>query len=49
MLQALAKLPEYRALDEVVVLVRKHGYEALAAFLQMRPASGPPVLLAAMR
>src|SRR5205085_3697472 len=40
---------EYRTLAEVAGHLRKQGYEALAAFIELRPASGPPVLLAAMR
>ena len=28
--------------------LREHGYEALATFLELRPASGPPVLAAAV-
>jgi tRNA A-37 threonylcarbamoyl transferase component Bud32 len=40
---------EYRALGEGAEGLRRHGYEALAAFLLLRPASGPPLLLSAMR
>jgi serine/threonine protein kinase len=40
---------EFRALGEVVKQLRQHGYEALAAFLELRPASGTPVLLSAVR
>jgi tRNA A-37 threonylcarbamoyl transferase component Bud32 len=40
---------ERRSLAEIVAQVRQHGYEALAAYLELRPASGPPVLLAAVR
>jgi serine/threonine protein kinase len=40
---------EYAALGEIVAGLRGRGYEALAAFRDLRPASGPPVLLSAMR
>ncbi len=40
---------EHRALDEVAGRLRREGYDALAAFLTLRPAGGPPLLLAAMR
>jgi serine/threonine protein kinase len=40
---------ELRAVDEIVAQVRQYGYEALATFLELRPAAGPPVLLAAVR
>src|SRR5262249_6075991 len=40
---------EYVKLKNAAALLRQHGYEALAAFVELRPASGPPLLLAAMR
>jgi serine/threonine protein kinase len=40
---------EFRTLDEIADRLRQRGYEALATFLTLRPASGPPLLLSAMR
>lgn len=40
---------ELKSLDEIALVLRKAGYEALATFLTLRPAGGPPLLLAAMR
>src|SRR6185312_6468331 len=39
---------QYRCVTTVAGLLRKHGYEALATFLELRPVSGPPVLAAAV-
>ena len=39
----------YASLNSAAAILRRHGYDALAAFLELRPASGPPLLLAAMR
>ncbi|MFO0927782.1 MAG: serine/threonine-protein kinase [Gemmataceae bacterium] len=40
---------ELKAIDEIAGVLRKAGYEALATFLTLRPAGGPPLLLGAMR
>jgi len=40
---------EYRVLNDIAERLRKQGYEALATFLTLRPASGPPLLVGAMR
>lgn len=40
---------EFRVLDEVSARLRQSSYDALATFLALRPAAGPPLLLAAMR
>lgn len=40
---------ERHALESVAASLRQAGYAALAAFLELRPASGPPLLLAALR
>jgi serine/threonine protein kinase/HEAT repeat protein len=39
---------QYRAVASVAEALRGHGYDALATFLALRPASGPPVLAAAV-
>ncbi|MFO0879210.1 MAG: protein kinase [Gemmataceae bacterium] len=40
---------EFRVLDEIAEGLRREGYDALAAFLALRPAEGPPLLVAALR
>src|SRR5262249_61291824 len=40
---------EFRRLADAAGVLRRHGYDALAAFVSLRPASGPPLLLSAMR
>ncbi len=40
---------EFRVLTEMSARLRRDGYEALATFLELRPAGGPPVLVSAMR
>jgi serine/threonine protein kinase len=40
---------EFRVLDAIAAGLRKEGYDALADFLGLRPAGGPPLLVAAMR
>ncbi len=40
---------EYRVLVSISDNLRREGYEALATFLTLRPAEGPPLLVAAMR
>src|SRR5262245_7943923 len=40
---------EYQKLSAAADILRKHGYDALATFVELRPASGPPLLLSAMR
>ncbi len=39
---------EHKVVVMIAIELRKHGYEALATFLELRPASGPPVLAAAV-
>jgi serine/threonine protein kinase len=40
---------ERRAVQRISERLREHGYDALAAFLELRPANGPPLLVAAVR
>jgi serine/threonine protein kinase len=40
---------ERGSVGQVAAVLRQHGYNALATFLELRPASGPPVLAAAVR
>jgi serine/threonine protein kinase len=40
---------EYAKLTAAAAILRQHGYDALAAFVEMRPADGPPLLVSAMR
>src|SRR5579859_5261005 len=39
---------EYKVVVMIADELRKHGYDALATFLELRPASGPPVLSSAV-
>ncbi len=39
---------EHKVVAMIADELRKHGYDALATFLELRPASGPPVLAAAV-
>jgi serine/threonine protein kinase len=39
---------EYKVVAMIGAELRKHGYDALATFLELRPASGPPVLASAV-
>jgi serine/threonine protein kinase len=39
---------EYKVVVMIADELRKHGYDALATFLELRPASGPPVLASAV-
>jgi serine/threonine protein kinase len=39
---------EHRTVVTIAAQFRLHGYDALATFLELRPASGPPVLAAAV-
>ncbi|MBY0228338.1 MAG: serine/threonine protein kinase [Gemmataceae bacterium] len=40
---------EREALAGISAILRREGYEALAAFLELWPAGGPPVLMASLR
>jgi serine/threonine protein kinase len=39
---------EYKVVAMIGAELRKHGYDALATFLELQPASGPPVLASAV-
>jgi tetratricopeptide (TPR) repeat protein len=40
---------EYAKLGAAAAILRQHGYDALATFVELRPADGPPLLVSAMR
>jgi serine/threonine protein kinase len=39
---------EHKVVKMIAAQLRQHGYDALATFLELRPASGPPVLASAV-